>query len=63
MKTLKSIRRADLEAHEFPGTDAAALVVEKKIEQKELEECFRTISGAHATLSDRVRLATQSNEN
>lgn len=47
MKKLKNMRRAALEAYEFPGTDAAVLHVEKKIEQEELEECFRAISGDH----------------
>jgi len=47
MKKLESLRRSDIEEYEFPGTDAAVLVVEKKIGRKELEEYFHGLSGDH----------------
>jgi len=40
MKKLKNLRQSDIEEYEFPGTDAAVLVVKKKTGQKVLEECY-----------------------
>ena len=47
MKSLSELKKANLEEYEFPGTDAAVLNVEKNINQKELEDAFRGISGQH----------------
>lgn len=47
MKSLSAIQRSDLEEYLFPGTDAAVIIVEKKIPQSELEEAFGELSGDH----------------
>jgi hypothetical protein len=38
MKTLHEILRSELEPYDFPGTDAAVLVINKKVPQVELEK-------------------------
>ncbi|HWL52292.1 MAG TPA: hypothetical protein VNQ90_07645 [Chthoniobacteraceae bacterium] len=47
MKSLSEIPRSDLEEYIFPGTDAAVLLVEKMLPQKELEELFSDLSTQH----------------
>lgn len=47
MKRLSEIHHSDLEEYIFPGTDAAVLVVDQKLSQKDLEEIFGEISGQH----------------
>ena len=47
MKNLSDLRRSDLEEYIFPGTDAAVLVIEGKIEENELKENWSEYSGQH----------------
>ena len=47
MKKLSDLRKADLEDYEFPGTDAAVITIEEKIEEDELKEMWGDYSGQH----------------
>ena len=47
MKPISEINSSDLEEYVFPGTDAAVLIVDQKLTQKNLEEMFGEISGQH----------------
>ena len=47
MKELTELRRENLEEYEFPGTDAAVLVIEEKIAENELKESWREYSVQH----------------
>lgn len=43
MIELNDIKKNDLEEYTFPGTDAAVLVVNKKVSQQELEKSFEEL--------------------
>jgi hypothetical protein len=47
MKNLADLKKSELEEYEFPGTDAAILKVEQKIEQSELETLWEDYTSQH----------------
>jgi hypothetical protein len=44
MKALTEISRSELEPYDFPGTDAAVLIINKQVPQSELEELCKPLS-------------------